>query len=488
MTNTLCIRKVFAKSLFTSALLLAATLVRSENLERVRFQVISPDSPDASTIALFGAQSVPSGTASGQMTMSPFPFDKRATQREIDSHLMGIETITRQQGPYAPALSEPLLALGRLYQNEQKHDKAVELLARAQHLNRVNHGLDSPEQFPAVEMAIESYLAMHQYQEAAEQQQALVQMYRQRYGAESRELVGELSTLGDMYFDAFERWRHDVPGGSALLPESSPEMGPIDPTKMQPVDIAFACLLKAQQSYVKSITILLKQGAFRDPELAKLEHDVITTLFLQANRRGLDADHRFFVGEEENLHTRGQLHSPWEDEKTKYYRTGEDSYVRLLNYQLQDPAIPAETIAETMMQLGDWHRLFGRLRQSEKTYEEAAHFLRANVSDEAVVARILNPAVPVQLPSFLPAPYSVEDGDFAGVSHAEGGYVDVTFTLDRNGNARHFEVQSSSSNATSAIETRIFHVLRNAPFRPQFDAESISEPRPVTVRYQFAQY
>lgn len=480
--------KLLVKPAFFFALC-CATRLASADVERVLFEPHASDTGPSAFADFFGAQTVPPGTGKVQKLLASLSLPETDNvQRSIDQHLLGIEAIGLRQGPYAEALGEPLLALGRLYQQEQQHDKALEILERARHITRVNHGLNSPEQFPAIELSIQSYLAMQDYQQAHDQQQLLVQLYKSHYGSNSPEIVPQLVALADMYFDAFERWRHEVPGGSAMAPERGPDTAFLDPNEMRPIDLAFLCLHQAHRNYLQSISILLQQEKTPLAQLAQLERQVITTLFLQAHKSEMEVERVYFMGEKYKLRKRGQIGTRGFDEKYDYYHSGELSFARMLEYLEQNPSLPPTATAEVMLQFGDWHRLFGHIGRSEQAYAEAINYLRANETDEATIASVLSPAVPVQLPAFLPAPYSLADSKYFGRDVTTEGYVELGFVIGKNGRASDFEVVASSPNASKAVETRLLKVLKNAPFRPQLADGSAGESAPVTVRYQFAHY
>ncbi|MDP1756384.1 MAG: tetratricopeptide repeat protein, partial [Pseudohongiella sp.] len=65
-----------------------------------------------------------------------------------------------------PMIAESMISLARLMQADNNHSEALAMLERAVHISRVNNGLFSLQQAPAIKMQVASHLAMNEWQEA----------------------------------------------------------------------------------------------------------------------------------------------------------------------------------------------------------------------------------------------------------------------------------------------------------------------------------
>ncbi len=84
---------------------------------------------------------------------APAPLDPAqvaALENQLEENLY-------QDGPYAPAAAETLLAMARLQVAVGNYAGAIGAYQRALHLQRVNEGLDSPAQVPTVRAMLDTY-------------------------------------------------------------------------------------------------------------------------------------------------------------------------------------------------------------------------------------------------------------------------------------------------------------------------------------------
>ncbi len=434
--------------------------------------------------ALIETAFAPTATALRVTAAGPTPF---MTDREravaIAAYGRAINALQEDKGPFSPELTEQYLALGRLYQEAAAYDKALETYAKAEHLSRMNDGLDAAGQFLPIALSIDCHLAKGAFAEAIERQEYLVYLHREHYGYDAAEAVPTTLALGNMYFEAFERGlRHD-PDAPMPAPDYGVESGFADPQDLSPIEIAFLWLDQARVQYFTSIRHLVTHEDYTNPLLLDLETNLIETLFLQAFRRDIEVDPLYFVNTREPS-VRDMLSFDRANEQMPSYRAGNEAFTRILSYLRANPAAEPMQVAEAMLELGDWHLLFGREKRALNQYEEARSYLRASGTSEADIAALLSPSVPVQLPVFRAAPHSRARAMLEEQA-AYDGYIDVALSLDRTGEVESIEVLDKSANVDSAIEARLKKVLRNAPFRPRLAGEASADK--VALRYNFAQ-
>lgn len=400
--------------------------------------------------------------------------------RAISAARQAIATLQQTRGAFEAGLAEQYLSLGLLHQQAAEYDTAIEHYAKAEHINRVTHGLYTPEQFLPIELSIECHLARGEFAAAMERREYLVYVHRRHYGHDAAEAVPQMLALGNMYFTAFERGIHHQPGMPEL--EFGPETNFVDPANLSQADVAYRWLDQARNQYFASIHNLLAHEDFANPLLFDLESKLIETLFLQAYRRSIEVDPLFFINARDP-DARDTLGFDRQEERMPLYRDGEKAFTRMLAYLHANPSAAPLQVAEMMLQLGDWHMLFGRHKRGHAQYDAARAYLVDNGVDERQIAALLDPPVPVQLPVFRAAPHSLTQ--LARTAAPEfDGYIDVALTLDRVGSVRTIDVLGKSENAAPAVEARLRKVLRSAPFRPRL-ADTGSHDS-LAVRYYFA--
>ena len=108
-------------------------------------------------------------------------------------------------GAYHPALSELHHSLGIALQEQNEHNRAIDVLKQAMHINRVNQGIKSLSQEPMLRSLIDSYDALDQPLPLAGSYQRLIDLYQQNYGASSSELVPLLLEAGNWHRQQYLR-------------------------------------------------------------------------------------------------------------------------------------------------------------------------------------------------------------------------------------------------------------------------------------------
>lgn len=403
-----------------------------------------------------------------------------AADTTADDYLESIASIELEGGPYAPELLEQYLALGESYQQRNDHEAALAAFEKADHVSRINHGLQSPEQIVIVENMIESYLAQGELFDAANKERYLLSLREHQYGLDSLELVPALAEVGDWNFTLFSRqltlpntvFSFGTGGGASA--NQSPRM------------LAFGSLYQSQTNYWRAINIMLSNGRYTDPELRELERKLIETSFLTSNREGLLQNPDFYMSQRRG-YTGSRIRRSTRP-SSPYFFTGRSAYERLIAYNVMTPNTDAVTIAQTLIGLGDWNLLFDRQGAAIKAYRRAHDFMVENQVPAEVIDSLLSPDVPQQLPVFTPLPNSRAKFGIAPDAAVQwDGYVDVSFRIMRFGQVENFEVLGHSGPLTEDMEKRLRRLLRSSPFRPRFVDGEPAKREQVTVRYNFAQ-
>jgi len=438
--------------------------------------------PSAATPLALGTSHYSEGVASGSTSAGNEDMGEGLLQ-QLSIHRLedNIATLQADSGPYAPALAEQYLALGQMYRQAGDDAAALAQLEKAEHAYRLNNGLNAPEQFRPIELSIDIHLARKDYRQAVERQEYLVHLHQSRYGGAAAEVAPELAELGDMYFAAFERNIRRRP--AALEPE--PTRTTAKNVEPGMIETAFMHLYEAQTQYFRSISNLLGQGRHFDPLLVRLETSLINTLFLQAHQRTLAADPDFFLSYRDPQ-SRDMLKFDNKREQLPGYRSGVKAFTRIVAYLQHNPETEATAVARAMLELGDWHLLFGHQRLARQQYAAARAWLLEHDVSAAEQAAVLEPAVPVQLPTFVGGSNRLHAAKADNTRY--DGYIDVGFSVNANGRISDLAILDRSANADALVEARLRKVLYNAPFRPgPATLADNGDEQHYSVRYNFVQ-
>ncbi|MES2626335.1 MAG: hypothetical protein V4628_13710 [Pseudomonadota bacterium] len=404
-----------------------------------------------------------------------FPSDEKpATDTTIDLYLDSITETEANDGPFASVLLEQYLSLGKAYQQNDMPAEAIETLEKAEYISRINSGLYDSEQFVIVENLIASYLANGEPDKASEKMQYLLFLSQQAFGRESAQAVPILRKLGDWQMAAFS---------SVIYGETpftiSINAGP----NSSPRDLAFGNLYLAQNSYYRAITNLVANRRYNDPELDDLETKLIEAIFLSANRQGLLDNPDFYMDRRINS-TGSRIRMDFRGFSISYIN-GRNAYQRLRLYEEHKENADPVKVAQAIIGLADWCLLFNRRPLALRAYEEAFTYMHNHNIPEDVIAELLHPQLPHQLPQFTALPHSRKKfaiGPDAPLDFS--GYVDVSFQLSRYGNVHDLKITNVNGSVTKNMERRLRRLMRASPFRPRIEEGKTVESE-VSMRYYF---
>lgn len=104
--------------------------------------------------------------------VAPRAGDESATALEDEAGELvrfeqALDQAITESGPYSPALAETYQGFGRHLQQRGRHADALAMLRKAQHLERVNHGIHGAGQIPVLRAMIASYKTTGQFEAAS---------------------------------------------------------------------------------------------------------------------------------------------------------------------------------------------------------------------------------------------------------------------------------------------------------------------------------
>jgi len=414
----------------------------------------------------------------------PDPADADSTEADIARYAAIVAEEELANGPFTPNLLDPFLALGRLYQQLDEHEAALEALGKAEYISRINEGLYAPQQFEIVKAMIQSHLATGDLAQANLRQQYLLFIQQEYYGEESLQVVPALEMLAEWNMDAFRSMLNQINASGFAIGLNTRAGG--SGRVMNPRVLAFGNLFVAQRNFYQAIINLVTNRDFRNPLLPELEQNLIEAIFLGANREAILEDPDFYL-DKSSIRTGSRIRRNGLNGSSLAFQNGRNAWQRMRIYLENDPRASSEQIAEAIIGMGDWHLLFNRTTTALDYYREAHAFLQARQVPERIITAMLAPAVPQQLPDFTPRPHSrAKFGIAADTGIGWDGHIDVSFSLTRFGNVRGLKLLDTSGNVSPELERRLRRLLRSAPFRPRIIDGTLAEGDAVTLRYYFA--
>jgi len=397
----------------------------------------------------------------------------------IASYIARIGDLEGTDGPYTNQLTEDLLATGKLYQELGEHAEAIDFLTRARNISRINRGIDTLEQVPILQALVDSHMAQGRLQEADAVQESLLNLQISAHGDSSAQTASALNAMGEWNLRAFlERsnialniQRMNVTdfmyGGNFTTGDRGANLGYVQ--ENNPTATPLYKLYLAQGNFLQAINVLVQNQDFANPELLELERKLLTTMFLRTHQENIVYAPDFYLNRKTQatgtrLDTSGINLRNSED-----YAVGKTSLERRMAYLASNEQRTPAQVASTMLEQADWELLFERTRNAEQQYAAAYQFFEANPQMLDSIRELVYPAVPVVLPTFLPAANSREKlGIDANEEVEYFGYFDVAFSLTKNGKARSVKILDHGGQVSKNMEIRLNDYLKNLVFRPRF--------------------
>ncbi|MFT4863753.1 MAG: hypothetical protein ACI95C_002987, partial [Pseudohongiellaceae bacterium] len=310
-------------------------------------------------------------------------------------------------GAWDSGLAEDLAVLGGMFQLQGDHAQAIETFDRVVHISRINNGLHSIEQIPAVEQMIESYLATSDWEKADLYYNYLFYIQDKAFGRADPRMIPVLDRLAKWNLRAFNIGFDEKMGArlstAQILFGAAARM--VD-THFGKSDERFTIY---QRNIANSAYLISKH-----PDLVRDLNSVEYRMNEEMLRRKILAGNQ--------VSTRG-------------FQTGANALSEILDFQRQKGGSPL-ALAEAIADLADWHLIFQQRRTAAELYAEAWQILSETQDSEELLASFFGQVVP--LPTFLAAPTSLvfKSSSARDTSELRVGYADLVFDVTENGVVR----------------------------------------------------
>ncbi len=336
-----------------------------------------------------------------------------------------IKQIEDEDSRYSVSLANPLLMLGTALEMQEDVIGALEMYGRALHIQRVNQGLHSIDQVPAVYKEANALVAIGNIVKANQKQEYAYEILRRSLGPLNIELLPGLYHLADWYkktnniYSARGLYEH----ARMLIIEDS---GELDPRLLRVYSgLADSYKLERFPPYHRSQA----KGTFR---ISTTGHT--TPLAFQ---------------------DQPQVHR---------YSDGEKALQQIIRIMKESGEFDSGDTARAVVDLADWNLLFDKPRRAGILYLHAIDLINEAPEENAGMYQELF-SEPVQL--YMPLPLDPKPPEGATKQHARTGSVELAYAIGIKGHTR--EVESLHSDPPGLMDIKVRRALKMARFRPKFE-------------------
>jgi hypothetical protein len=433
--------------------------------------------------------------------------DFDALSNELADRLADLERLERGDAP-GPQIIEALAYLAVAYQGLDRHDDALETLDDAVDLTRDGGGRNNLEQIPLLEQMIPSYLAQNDIDSIDDTEERIYELKDRNFNAASRDMYYATINLADWNTTAYY-WENYGAGNRTLkrqrgviprvqrcirLPGTTPSDGaagcegnPIFTGEIKDVfdqDVNDARLRKIDRLYANYQEALFDGGNVQLDVVIDIAKRIARLAFATKQEMDFERDNYRYDPNYDGSREQALRNSPARLDES--YLTGE----RALKYAIDFPSRVAdfrpEALAASLLDLGDWHLAYGKAAAAGSAYSQAYDVLMEAGFSSENIDRGLATDLPTQVPVFATHLYTRRSTGVDGDAELPPrGYIDVSYTVDRLGNARGVRFLGGSSDSATAIERLLDLQLKSMKFRPMLEGGEIESPGLVEARYYY---
>jgi len=367
-----------------------------------------------------------------------------------------IHQLEEQQGMFAESLYEPLLSMGLHYQQIGEHQQALEIFDRASQIIKVQTGLYSYDQINLTHQQVQSLQALGDKQQTHTMLERLVFLNQKYYGASHNETAYALQELGNWQLNNFVT-------GLSLHPDTRlvPTTGGNDlHSRYETYSPLLEDLYTAQSTFINAIGMIVENRDFSDSRLYKLEDDLITTYYLNANREQVLNNPNAVWSS--NTRDFGSIkHFKTSDKLPADFTNGESAYKRKLQYLQHNEGATLGDLSNTMLGLADWYQLFEQYDKAANLHIQLTEMLQRAELSETQITELLISEVPVLLPTFVVTPLSPRKF----VPESTQGHVDLAIHINRWGKVSDVETLGMTEGTPQKVIDELVSMVRDARFR-----------------------
>ena len=384
--------------------------------------------------------------------------------RSIAEYEREIQAREAEYGVYDPATGEFLLSVGLVYQNDGKHDEAVDAFARALQIKRVNEGLYSTGQLLILEQLIKSNIAGANWEEVDRNYQQLLWINKRNYDAGDPRLLPVVDTVGRWKLKAY---KEDLLDSSAI-----------------------STIGESEKLFRDTIIILERQYGENDPRLinplygralTNYQYAIEVANTPQDEFHGAGSPTRTQVmcrtvptanGGARRICNTIRVPDPSyyaSQSSSKDFALGQRIVAvgKALRHIVQihetNPDLPRDSHAKALVHLGDWNLLRGKKTTAHKNYKSAYQLLADTGEHQEVIEELFGK--PQNLPALrLPLP-EIDDK----LEQEKTTSVLASFDVSSTGRAKNVQILESEPPDATSARRKAKKTIRGRIYRPRFE-------------------
>jgi tetratricopeptide (TPR) repeat protein len=347
-----------------------------------------------------------------------------------------IDQVQNESHRFDPRLVRPLTLLGDAHAGRGEYGRALELYQRALHLNRVNAGLNSPEQVEIVYREANVFKALGDFQRANDREEYAYHVLTRAHDPMDEALLPGLYHLARWY----ERTSN---------------------------------VFAARALYEHAIEIIGENGKLDTPSAIPALRGVASTYRMERFPPFYVSD----LGESQTGIVTTTMDQPI---SINNFPAGEAALQKVVKIRQAEPDADPATVAEAVLELADWYTLFDKRQRAEPLYAHAWELMKQADSVDAV-AFFGEPAL-----LYFPAPENPSPPPSGQRGARTTGYVEVAFDVTEEGYVR--DLTTVASEPDGLMDFRVRKSLRVARYRPML-VEGVPVAKEAhTYRHEFPYY
>ncbi|MBQ0799931.1 MAG: hypothetical protein KBT63_11675 [Porticoccaceae bacterium] len=366
----------------------------------------------------------------------------KAFQNAIDKN--------EEHGPYNPALAETYYGLGLQLQRGGQHQAAIKLFSQTMHIERINQGIYSLAQSPALRGVINSRKALGQLEETTEDYYRLLWLHQKSLDPTNPEVIPVFLELSRWHLTAYE------------FDNSSESIGHLTTANQ----LIVKALKLAQQSDIQqavanqTLHTLLRTAALCNYFLSRHQGDEWSS--------ALDSRFGFASqGTQDVLPMRTAVLS------AASYNRGRSAHQTIVAMVQNDKNSSIEQRVRSYTELGDWYLLFSKRNSAYAAYRQAIALIPQAPQAAALTEQLFNR--PIMLPAVRnEAPGSELNSRIKHpmarikVDIAANGWASNAEILDAGHPQKNPKANPDTRLENKRMRRRVTTTLRAARFRPRF--------------------
>jgi tetratricopeptide (TPR) repeat protein len=354
-----------------------------------------------------------------------------------------------RDGPYAAGLSEQLLGLGNVYQNQGLHEAAIKVFKRGVHISRVNSGLQGAGQIPLLQGMIRSLVAQGKYDKADEKQYYLYRVQRKVYKAGAPQMSNAM-----LEHAAWERQAYYLTVG----------------------DVAFTRLLTMWELYGAALSNIAKSAGNYSVELLEPLGGLLQTQYMISSYSG-EPQSQFVAGGFADANYRDE--NRFSGIRASNYKQGQSVIAALREVYDYNDGEESTQSARTWVQMGDWHQWHGKRESALEAYLQAWDEFEAMDDGSGLLTEYFGS--PVLLPDLPGVPRDLVPPEQIS------GYAEVSYYINPRGRLKSVEVlkMEPADGTESRPPVGLLRQLKRMHYRPVLVDREPTATETIHKRYAY---